>query len=140
MAEYGTVTNHWANAATFNSIGADAEQGVLQSLSGFLTANAGTPLADLQGSWGVDPLTSATGTGHSWAIVAGSGIFAVDPDPTAVLVTPQQPDTVPEPGTLVLLAIGAIGLAAVGFRCDRFLVRNHAARKRCPAQHPSLTG
>ncbi len=77
--------------------------GHLESLSAFLAANSAYTLADLAGSWGVDPSSPDQGTGHSWVIVAGggSGIFAV----------------VPEPSTLVLIGISAgIGLMAYGLR------------------------
>jgi hypothetical protein len=99
----GTDSGLWKNAARMGAIGAHAQERVSMSLANFLTANSSYTLAQLQGSWGVDPASADQGTGHSWAIVAGggSGIFAV----------------VPEPSTLVLIGISAgIGAMAYGLR------------------------
>jgi autotransporter-associated beta strand protein len=123
LAEFDTAANKWANAATLGTLGMAADQGVFESLADFFAAHAGVPLADLQGSWGVDPLTSATGLGHSWAIVAGggSGIFAVDPDPSVVLtsVSDHTFAAVPEPSVITLLSIGVISVLAYTLRRRR---------------------
>jgi hypothetical protein len=76
-----------------------------------LTDHSGAPLTDLVGSWGVDPLTSATGIGHAWAIVGGggSGIFAVDPGIGGVMTA-----NVPEPSVIALLISAAA--AWIAFR------------------------
>ena len=121
VAQLNTTANKWVNAATSSTIGSDAEQGVLKSLSDFLAANATSSLADLQGSWGVDPLTSPTGIGHSWAIVAGggSGIFAVDPNPSIALVGGASlggTSAVPEPSSFAILIAAAAGIVGYAIR------------------------
>jgi probable HAF family extracellular repeat protein len=108
LAEFDDSANQWVNAVTLGDVGLDAHTGVAMSLSGFLAAHPSTPLAGLQGSWGVDPVTSSTGLGHAWAIVAGSGTFAVDPSLTT--------ESVPEPSAWALLIAAAATLAAYGFR------------------------
>jgi probable HAF family extracellular repeat protein len=107
LMQFDNSANKWVNAATSGMIGADAEQGVFSSLSSFLATHSSSSLAELQGSWGVDPTTSATGLGHAWAIVAGggSGVFAVDPT------------VVPEPSSIALLI--AAGVAALGYAWRR---------------------
>jgi hypothetical protein len=117
VAQFDTTANKWLNAAASSTIGSDAEQGVLMSLSNFLAANSTSSLLDLQGSWGVDPATSSTGLGHSWAIVAGggSGIFAVDPGhPTTFSVGGSS--AVPEPSSFALLIAAATGFLGYGLR------------------------
>jgi hypothetical protein len=54
-----------------------------ESLDDFLTASLvdGTTLEDLVGNWGVDKDAQ-----KSWVIVKGGGIFAVVPEPTAILM------------------------------------------------------
>jgi probable HAF family extracellular repeat protein len=117
LAQFNTTANKWLNAATSSTIGSDAEQGVLMSLSNFLAANPTSSLADLQGSWGVDPVTSSIGTGHSWAIVAGggSGIFAVDPS-HSMTFSAGGSSVVPEPSSFAILIAAAAGLLGYAMR------------------------
>ena len=116
LAEFDLGTNQWVNAVTLGAVGPSAQQGILTSLSDFLAANPATPLADLQGSWGVDPVTSVFGIGHSWAILAGggSGIFAVDPGSAApaTWLGDDLTSTVPEPSTWSMLIVAAVSLLA----------------------------
>lgn len=97
IAQYNTTTAKWEKAGT--------GVGVLESLADFLAAHSN--LEDVVGSWGVDPAskTDPHGIGRSWVIVAGggSGIFAV----------------VPEPSTLVLLAIAGISFSGYRLRQRR---------------------
>jgi hypothetical protein len=62
-------------------IGGGGEDGV--TLDSFLTASLaeGKTLDELVGNWGVEAATQT-----SWAIVRGGGIFAVVPEPTAILM------------------------------------------------------
>ena len=87
--------NQWATVVT-NSKFHD------ESLQDFLAANAGKSLVTLEGNWGVDPssATNPQGRGKSWAIVHGSGVFAV----------------VPEPATMLLLLSCAAGATVYGMR------------------------
>jgi autotransporter-associated beta strand protein len=103
LTEYDSAARRWLNAG-------DGE-GNFASLADFLTDHSGAPLTDLVGSWGVDPLTSATGIGHAWAIVGGggSGIFAVDPGIGGVMTA-----NVPEPSVIALLISAAA--AWIAFR------------------------
>jgi hypothetical protein len=120
MVELNTATNQWVNAATTGALGVDAQQGVSESLSAFLVNHSTDTLAQLQGSWGVDPTATNQGIGHSWAIVAGggSGVFAVDPSSLAAMSGSNFIATslVPEPSSLALLIAAALGLLALGFR------------------------
>jgi hypothetical protein len=101
------------NESAYVAANPSTTQNVDMSLSQFLTTEMakGLTLKDLLGSWGLDdndqsashPFgVSNTGTGFSWAIVAGggSGIFAV----------------VPEPAELALLISAAMGFAFYGVR------------------------
>jgi hypothetical protein len=114
LAQYNTTTSHWVKASDMVTAGSYAEKGVFESFSDFLagaySAHPTLTLADLLGSWGVDPSTTSTGTGHSWAIVQGSGIFAVDPDPSAAGMI----GAVPEPSALVLM-ISAVAVFLLGY-------------------------
>ena len=116
LAEFDDAANQWTNAATLGTLGTSAQAGVYQSLAEFLTDNSSVDLADLQGSWGVDPSLSMTGTGHSWAVVAGgsSGIFGVLRDPS-VLSAPSSFAAIPEPSTLALLVTG-LAVSALALR------------------------
>lgn len=125
VAQFDTTANQWVNAALSGGVGAGAQQGVLSSLSDFLVDNSTTPFSDLLGSWGVDPLTSSTGIGHSWAIVAGggSGIFAVDPNHSATLTAIESTfvgvsvgSAVPEPSGLALAIAAAAALLGYALR------------------------
>mgnify|MGYP002346956449 CR=1 FL=1 len=146
LAEFDTAANRWLNAASLVTAGAEAELGVLQSLSDFMAAHVGASLFDLQGSWGVDPLTNDTGLGYAWVITAGSGIFAVDPSGTPATfaangpgsaglsaaglgggslaggmlgdgsLAATSPTAVPEPGTLALVVVAAVALSVFAGR------------------------
>ena len=112
LAEFDTTANRWLNAASLVTAGAEAELGVLQSLSDFMAAHVGASLFDLQGSWGVDPLTNDTGLGYAWVITAGSGIFAVDPSGTPATFDANSPGSVGLGGeSLSAAGLGAASLA-----------------------------
>lgn len=116
LAKFDAFHNQWVNASSLTLQGPEAELGVLQSLDDFLAANSSYSLAELRGSWGVDPMTSDTGLGHAWAIVQGDGDYAVDPSGSWSTGTPIS---TPEPSTLVLLACAALALAALRKRAGR---------------------
>ena len=104
LAEFDDGANQWLNAG----MGA----GYFQSWTDFQADHVGTPLTDLLGSWGVDPVTSMTGLGHAWAIVSGSGIFAVDPGHSMSLSA--HPAAVPEPSAFMLLFAAVASSMAYG--------------------------
>lgn len=85
--------NKWAAVCT-------KYQGSTQSLAAFLAANSGNSLASLEGDWGIDPSSKANGKATTWAIVHGSGTFAV----------------VPEPATIIMMVSATFGAIAYGWR------------------------
>ena len=95
LASYNTATNQWVNAVAQDTgnVAAGNQLGYIGSFSQFTSAGqpgAGDTLAQLLGSWGVDTVNN-----DCWAVINHDAEFAV----------------VPEPGTLALLAAGALALA-----------------------------
>jgi len=107
----GTIEKEWGSmfiakmdegTGVWEKVGLGA--GVQKSLQSFLEENAGTSLAALEGSWGVDVAGTQADTqqrGHSWVIMKNTGgVFAV----------------VPEPATVLMMISATVGALAYGWR------------------------